>query len=62
MKKVITELNKEAVSIIIYAGDNEPCIINLPVDLIAPQISLQIAGMIASDPTLPRKHESTSAE
>lgn len=61
MKKVTTELNKDAVCIIVET-DVESCTINLPVSLIAPQISLQIAGMISSDPTLPRKNENTTAE
>ena len=53
MKKVITEMTKDAVSIHVE-GCDDSCTLILPVGLISPQISLQIAGMISSDPMLPR--------
>lgn len=59
MKKVITELTKDSVNIIVEANDVATTII-LPVSMIAPQISLQIAGLISSDPTLPRRDEKVS--
>lgn len=61
MKKVITELTKESV-IVTVTANNDVCVLQFPVDMIAPQISLQVAGMISSDPTIPRKNENTTAE
>lgn len=52
MKKVTTELTKESVNITIEAGERVHHI-SLPVDLISPQVSLQVSAMITSDPKLP---------
>lgn len=63
MKKVTTELTKESVNVTIEAeGYDNVCVV-LPVALVSPQISLQIASMLAADPKLPQpKHENNSAE
>lgn len=61
MKKVVTNLSKEAVEVAIYANDNEVAYLVFPVNVIAPQLSLQIAGMLSSDPTLPRVNEKSES-
>lgn len=55
MKKVITELCTDAVKITVSCEGMEDVNIVLPVAMVSPQISLQIAGMISSDPMLCRK-------
>lgn len=53
MKKVTTEMTKDSI-LVTVEGNDESCTLLFPVGLISPQISLQIAGMISSDPMLPR--------
>lgn len=57
MKKVITEMTAISVNITISAEDCDDVVLVLPVNMVSPQISLQIAGMISSDPQIPRKNE-----
>lgn len=54
MKTVITSLTKDSVKIVIEAENVGTVNIDLPVNMVSPQISLQIAGMLASDPMLCR--------
>lgn len=61
MKKVVTEMTSDAVIVTVESND-ESCTLRLPVGLISPQISLQIAGMISSDPMLPRPKVTESDE
>lgn len=61
MKKVTTEMTKDAILVTVEGGD-ESCTLRFPVGLVSPQISLQIAGMISSDPMLPRPKVTESDE
>lgn len=57
LKVVTTTLSTESVIISVVAGSNS-CVIDLPVRLIDPQISLQLAGAISSSSKLPRDADS----
>lgn len=52
MKKVITEMTKDSIIVTISADGYDDCIFTFPVALVSPQISLQVAGMLAADPML----------
>lgn len=60
LKVVTTTLSPESVTICVVAG-SDSCKIELPVRLIDPQISLQLAGAISSSPKLPRDADSENA-
>ncbi len=57
LKVVTTALSQESVNITITVG-SEVCVIDLPVRFIEPEISLRLAGAIASSPKLPRDADS----
>lgn len=52
LKVVTTTLSKESVTITVSAG-GDVCVIDLPVRLIDPEISLRLAGAISSSPKFP---------
>lgn len=53
LKVVTTALSHDSVTISISVGSEE-FIIDLPVRFVEPEISLRLAGAIASSPKLPR--------
>lgn len=60
MKTTKTEMTKDAIIITIESPEVDGvCKIELPVALVSPQISFQIAGMLAADPMIPRRREKT---
>lgn len=59
LKVVTTTLSHDSVTISVVAG-SDVCVIDLPVRLIDPQISLQLAGAISSSPKLPRDADSSN--
>lgn len=54
-------MTSDAVIVTVESNDDS-CTLRFPVGLISPKISLQIAGMISSDPMLPRPKVTDSDE
>lgn len=57
LKVVTTALSSESVTITISVA-SEVCVIDLPVRFVEPEISLRLAGAIASSPKIARDENS----
>lgn len=62
MKKITTELTKTSVIITIEAPECDTCVLELPVNMVSPQVSLQVASMISADPKIPQPIQIESNE
>ena len=62
MKKVTIELTDKAVLVSVSAPECDDVNLEFPVNMVSPQVSLQIASMLAGDPKLPKPISNETAE
>lgn len=62
MKKITTELTKTSVIVTIDAPDCDTCVLEFPVNMVSPQVSLQVASLISADPKIPQPIKAESDE